>query len=390
METQKRTARCRFCHPRSRRWALLSTHSVPFGGATALRRQRCVQHNSDARALECQQPFEWFPTVLRAMDRPRLSGASQTPVRAQRSTAAPPSGGSGAGGQEGGSSAALPALLAPLAGADAVPWPHPRSLVAPVAESGPASSAAQRPKSGPVLPTRGAVPSRDSSVKRLAAQFGQSGGDKQKPAAPTAATVASPAGCCSSLSPEPSVALVFPQKHALPAAVSNLADAAVDGACSAVLKCVYWSTYALCTGVWWAAAAAVAWATAVAWTLALALGAAGLARDAWRSSSTGSKRITDAPAEMTCASDGASPPPRLTRRQSLHALLSLREGALVSPGSSKAAGRAAAAGAQAAHALRSAASAACPSPLHSGAFWAGVLLSLVSGRGGLDGGDDAM
>ena len=325
------------------------------------------------------------------MDRPRLSGASQTPVRAQRSTAAPPSGGSGAGAQEGsGSSAALPALLAPLAGADAVPWPHPRALGAPVAGSGPTSSAPQRPKGGPVLPSR-AVPSRDSSVKRLAAQFGQSGDDKQKPAAAAAATVASPAGCCSSLSPEPSVALVFPHKHALPAAVSNLADAAVDGACSAVLKCVYWSTYALCTGVWWATAAAVAWATTIAWTLALALGAAGLARDAWRSSSTRSKRIADAPADVTAgASDGASPPPQLTRRQSLHALLSLREGALVSPGSSKAAGRAAAAGAQAAHALRSAASAACPSPLHSGAFWAGVLISLVSGRGSLDGGDDAM
>jgi hypothetical protein len=325
------------------------------------------------------------------MDRPRLSGASQTPVRAQRSTAAMPSGGSSASAESGAGSAAL---LAPLAGPDAVPWPHPRSLGgAPGAGGGPAGSAAQRPKGGPVLPSRAApVPSRDSSVKRLAAQFGQSGGDKQKPAPAVpaaAATVASPAGCCSSLSPESSVALVAEaaQNHALPAAVTSLADAAVDGACNAALGCVYWATYALCTGVWWAAAVAVAWATAVAWSLALALGAADLARDAWRSSTA--KRITDAPADVT-ACGHASPVPGLTRRQSLHALLSLREGALVSPGSSKAAGRAAAAGAQAAHALRSAASAACPSPLHSGAFWAGVLLSLVSGRGGLDGGDDAM
>ena len=319
------------------------------------------------------------------MDRPRLSGASATPVRAQRPAGAQPGGGSAT--SDGASGAALPALLAPLAGADAHPWPHPRSLGIPLAGGSPAGSApaAAGPKNGPVLPSRGAVPSRDSSVKRLAAQFGQSGGIKQRPATAAPAPVASPALCCSSLSPEPSL-LAVSQQHqlALPAAVSALADAAVDGACGAALGCVYCATYVFCTAVWWVTAATLAWATALAWALALALGAAGLARDAWRAA-TWRPRVADAPAED--APCGPTPP-HLTRRQSLHALMSLREGALASPGSTKAAGWAAAAGAQAAHALRAAAYEACPSALHSGAFWAGVLLSLVSGRGALD--DDAM
>jgi hypothetical protein len=126
--------------------------------------------------------------------RPRLGNVSATPVRASR-TSETSSGPPQAAPSASAASTALP-LSAPLAGPDAQPWPHPRSLGIPLAESSSSAAEAGLPSAegtgggqghGAPVPAANSLAfdpldgggASASSVKRLAAQFGEKQANKR-------------------------------------------------------------------------------------------------------------------------------------------------------------------------------------------------------------------